>query len=89
VRVNVYAEEITDDIEVVTAHVKETGDTYYGLRFYLKTHEDLLPPWHPDDDTSAVTFWGKSPQVGFRPGNEERLADLFSRAATLLRTTPR
>jgi hypothetical protein len=87
VRVNVYAEEITDNIEVVTAHVKETDTTFYGLRFSLKTHEDMLPPRHPDDDSSGVTFWVKSQQGGVRPGDEARLADLFARAATLLRAT--
>jgi hypothetical protein len=82
-RVNVYAEEITDAMEVVTAHVKETGATFVGLRFYLTTHEDMLP----DDDSPGVTFWVKSEQGGFRSGDEAWLADLFTRAATLLRAT--
>jgi hypothetical protein len=54
-RVNVYAEEITDDIQPISKPVG--GRTLYGLRFFLKSHPDLSPPHHPDDDRSAVTFW--------------------------------
>ena len=70
-RVNVYAEEITDRIEIVE---KKTADgTFTGLRFYLElpvtipaTHgnghmEYRGPFMHKvgDDDSAAVTFWGK------------------------------
>ena len=75
---NIYAEEITDRIQIVE---KTTPDgTFTGLRFYLelpvtkyviaRTGDD--PPHseaiqvrgpfmhHPgDDDSAAVTFWGK------------------------------
>ena len=66
-RVNVYAEEMTDRVELVEK------EGYIGLRFYL-----YLPVTTPDgqvrgpfrhkpetylseldDDSSAVTFWGK------------------------------
>jgi hypothetical protein len=85
-RVNVYAEEITDRCELVKAEVKETGATFYGLRFYLKTHPDMLPPRHPDDDSSGVTFWVKSRAGGFQPGDQDRLATLFEKAVALLRS---
>lgn len=66
-RVNVYAEEMTDRIEIVEK-VAVTGERFTGLRFYLE-----LPATMPDgtqvrgsflhgigdDDSSAVTFWGK------------------------------
>lgn len=82
-RVNVYAEEMTNRIEII-----RKGD-FTGLRFYLELpvtvgeeknpwgfkskDGDMYPPvngkvaqvsgpfmHHPgDDDSSAVTFWGK------------------------------
>lgn len=74
-RVNVYAEELTDRIEIIS---KTTPDgTFTGLRFYLELPvtvqeapvdgvaapvKHVSGPFmhHPgDDDSSAVTFWGK------------------------------
>ena len=54
-RMNVYAEEITTRIEVVKK--KAEGIEFFGLRIHLLTHENMVPPKHQDDDTSAVTFW--------------------------------
>lgn len=85
-RVNVYAEEMTDRIEVITKEID--GHKFTGLRIYLElpvtvggregSHRsvegpDVYPPvsgepaqvagpfiHRPgDDDSSAVTFWGK------------------------------
>ena len=64
-RVNVYAEEMTDRIEIISKEID--GQTFTGLRFYLElpvTHEgkNIIGPFmhHPgDDDSAAVTFWGK------------------------------
>jgi len=83
-RVNVYAEEMTDKIEIITKVIE--GQKFTGLRFYLELpvtvggegkhrceNSDVFPPisgktaqvagpfiHHPgDDDSSAVTFWGK------------------------------
>jgi hypothetical protein len=54
-RVNVYAEELTEDVEIVT---KRSGDKlFYGLRFHSAMHQHLMPPLNRDDDTSGVTFW--------------------------------
>ena len=69
-RVNVYAEEMTERIEVIT---KRTEDgVFTGLRFYLElpiqypvggghhlTHRGPFIHRPGDDDSSAVTFWGK------------------------------
>lgn len=75
-RVNVYAEEMTDRIEIIE---KETPDgKFTGVRFYLELPVSLQTPpaklgAQPgitevrgpfvhragDDDSSAVTFWGK------------------------------
>ena len=65
-RVNVYAEEITDVIEVIE---KTTPDgTFTGLRMYLylpvtqKNGSHIAGPFmhHPgDNDSAAITVWGK------------------------------
>lgn len=84
-RVNIYAEEMTDRIEIISKTIE--GQDFTGLRIYLElpvstykyavgrsvskdvdpqTHKDevlqIQGPFihHPgDDDSSAVTFWGK------------------------------
>ena len=83
-RVNIYAEELTDRVEIVEKVIN--GVIYIGVRFYLElpvsvksvesefTYEVKGPFFHRasfkdmkdgvgqyevDDDSSAVTFWGK------------------------------
>lgn len=75
-RVNVYAEEMTDRIEIISKEID--GQTFTGLRFYLELpvtvperyvaddqpqgYEQIHGPFihRPgDDDSAAVTFWGK------------------------------
>lgn len=75
-RVNVYAEEMTERIEIIEKEVD--GIKFTGLRFYLElpvtvpyTDKDGItvlgntvhkgPFMHKqgDDDSAAVTFWGK------------------------------
>lgn len=84
-RVNVYAEEMTDRIEIIGKEID--GHRFTGLRFYLELpvtvgaqgrHRsdegpDVYPPINGqpaqvagpfmhrpgDDDSAAVTFWGK------------------------------
>jgi hypothetical protein len=85
-RVNVYAEEITNKVELVETVAEHTGARFLGLRFFLKTHEDMLPPRHPDDDSSAVTFWIKSGDYGYRKGNEHRLRMILLYALRLLQS---
>jgi len=77
-RVNVYGEEITNRIQLVTAR------NFLGIRFYLESSDKLQPPKHPDDDSSAVTFWVKSGKNGYKPGDEAALANLFRNAAIML-----
>ena len=64
-RVNIYAEELTDKIELVS---KESGGhVFTGLRFFLELpvtvgdYQYQGPFIHQpgDNDSSAVTFWGK------------------------------
>lgn len=64
-RVNVYAEEMTDRVEIIEKVIE--GQTFTGLRIYLElpatvNGEQYQGPFihRPgDDDSSAVTFWGK------------------------------
>ena len=57
-RVNVYAEEMTDRIEIIGKEIE--GQTFTGLRFYLELPVTIRFVHRPgDDDSSAVTFWGK------------------------------
>ena len=64
-RVNIYAEEMTDKIEIVSKEIG--GHVFTGLRFYLELpvtvgEKQVKGPFmhDPDDnDSSAVTFWGK------------------------------
>lgn len=69
-RVNVYAEEMTERVEIVQKST-EAGD-FTGLRFYLELpvtipngqgghfiHKGPFMHKPGDDDSAAVTFWGK------------------------------
>ena len=64
-RVNIYAEEMTDRIEIIEKEVN--GEKFTGLRVYLelpvtKGQVQISGPFihkEGDDDSSAVTFWGK------------------------------
>jgi hypothetical protein len=64
-RVNIYAEEMTDRIEIIGKEID--GHTFTGLRFYLELPATVdgkqyqAPFMHRpgDDDSAAVTFWGK------------------------------
>lgn len=65
-RVNVYAEELTEQVEIISKEIE--GQVFTGLRIYLhlpvtlRNGDHVSGPFmhHPgDDDSSAVTFWGK------------------------------
>ena len=64
-RVNVYAEELTDRIEIISKTI--SGQAFTGLRIYLELPVTIGGQQHQgpfihgpgDDDSSAVTFWGK------------------------------
>jgi hypothetical protein len=65
-RVNIYAEEMTDIVKIITKEID--GQMFTGLRFHLHLPVTLAdgtqakgPFIHRpgDDDSSAVTFWGK------------------------------
>ena len=64
-RVNIYAEEMTDRVEIIGKEID--GTTFTGCRFYLalpatvggKQYQGPFIHRPGDDDSSAVTFWGK------------------------------
>ena len=64
-RVNVYAEEMTDSIEIISKEID--GQSFTGLRIYLhlpatvggQQYQGPFMHRPGDDDSSAVTFWGK------------------------------
>lgn len=58
-RINVYAEELTAETELVTKTVTDEKfgtRTFYGVRMYLAS-PDVLHADPVDDDRSAITFW--------------------------------
>jgi len=55
VRINIYSQELTKEVEVVSK-VADTGIQYYGIRLYLAS-PDILHHTAEDDDRSAITFW--------------------------------
>jgi hypothetical protein len=70
-RVNVYAEEMTDKIELVTKEIN--GTKFTAIRFYLElpvtvpnaqgkgvaVYKGPFMHHEGDNDSAAVTFWGK------------------------------
>jgi hypothetical protein len=54
-RINVYSQELTDEVVLVQKH-SNTGITYSAVQLILHSSPQLH---HPplDDDRSAVTFW--------------------------------
>lgn len=72
-RVNIYAEELTDRVEIISKQIE--GREYTAVRFYLylpatqvhsnggkvvlEQHRGPFLHRPGDDDSSAVTFWGK------------------------------
>ena len=61
-RINIYTEELTDEVAIVSKEgIGDDGKprTFYGLRFFLKSPDELHHN-EEDDDRSAITFWGLS-----------------------------
>jgi hypothetical protein len=57
-RVNVYNEELTNEVRVVEA-TPETGKTFTGVQFVLASAPELHHD-ADDDDRSAITIWADS-----------------------------
>lgn len=55
-RINVYSQELTTELKVISKKAEDTGITYHGVRMYLAS-PDILHHTEEDDDRSAITFW--------------------------------
>jgi hypothetical protein len=55
VRINVYAEELTQEVQIVRKTI-EDGREFLAIRLFLKSSKDLHHT-PTDDDRSAITFW--------------------------------
>jgi len=55
-RVNIYRQEFTYLVTLERRKAANTGLQFVGIRFWLKSHEDLHHS-KADDDRSAVTFF--------------------------------
>lgn len=92
-RVNVYAEEITEQVEIVEKTTKDGKFT--GLRFMLHlpvtvpimdgdklrgytTHKGPFMHRLDDDDSSAVTFWGKRDMLAVLKKAVEKLEQHYA-----------
>lgn len=53
-RINVYAEEITNEVEIVRKTVNQ--QLFYGVRVFLKSPPELHYGTS-DDDRTGITFW--------------------------------
>lgn len=76
-RINVYAEELTTETQLVTKTVtdEEFGERiFYGVRMFLKSPKELHHS-DEDDDRSAITFWIKWTKA--RGSDAGQLAELF------------
>lgn len=60
-RINIYEEEMTEEVTLIVKAVKQEADevvTFYGIRFWLESPPAIIEHSTPDDDDrSAVTFW--------------------------------
>lgn len=65
-RVNIYAEEMTHKVEIIEKKIE--GQVFTGVRLYLELPvtvdgKQISGPFmhHPNDnDSAAITFWGKT-----------------------------
>jgi hypothetical protein len=93
-RVNVYAEEMTDRVEIIGKQID--GHTFTGVRFYLELPATVNGQQHQgpfihrpgDDDSSAVTFWGKRDMREMLRLALRLLDDHYSRTASQTGAAP-
>lgn len=80
-RVNVYSQELTDEVLLV-AKESNTGVVYHAAQLILHSSEKLHHP-PEDDDRSAITFWLPKSQ-----SRREQMAAAFEEIAYIFRTAP-
>jgi hypothetical protein len=80
-RINVYSQELTNEV-IVVSKKSNTGLTYTAVQLVLHSSEKLHHP-PQDDDRSAITFW--------LPKSSERrfaFADALRRMANEVENAP-
>ena len=80
-RINVYSQELTDEV-ILIEKSSNTGVTYHAAQLVLHSSSRLHHP-PEDDDRSAVTFW--LPKSHAR---REVMALAFERIAAMFRNAP-
>lgn len=79
-RINVYSQELTTEVNLVEKYAENVDRTFSGAQLILHSSPRLHHTGE-DDDRSAITFWlPKSAQ------RREELAMAFERVADLFRT---
>jgi len=77
-RINIYSQELTPQVEHVTDNNIDGMGPHHAARLMLNSAPEL----HPDDQ-SGVTFWlPKSPE------RRERMAQAFEEIAAIFRNAP-
>jgi len=80
-RINVYSQELTNEV-ILVAKESNTEVTYHAAQLILHSSERLHHP-PQDDDRGAVTFWLPKSQE-----RREEMARAFERIAEIFRTAP-
>jgi hypothetical protein len=73
-RINVYNEELLDEVELIEK-TADTGVHFYGIRLFLKSPPELHHS-KDDDDRTAITFW-----FGHDFASYQQMARILKRAA--------
>jgi hypothetical protein len=81
-RINVYSQEITDEVIQVEKE-SNTGITYHAAQLVLHSSPMLHHP-PEDDDRSAITFWLPKSQ-----SRREQFAAAFEKIAAIFRNAPK
>jgi hypothetical protein len=81
-RINVYSQELTKEVDLVSK-TADTGITYYGVRMMLAS-PDILHHTPEDDDRSAITFWIPNAKSFSR----EDLAQVFAQMRDAILNAP-
>lgn len=79
-RVNIYSQELTNEVQLVEKKSDDGSQVYYAARLILHS-SPLLHHLPMNDDRSAVTFWLPS-----SPERCERMALAFEQLAHIFRS---
>jgi len=80
VRINVYSQELTDEV-IAVEKKSNTGIVYHAAQLVLHSSERLHHP-PMDDDRTAITFWLRKSQ-----GRRESMARAFEDIARIFRNS--